>query len=101
MLQYPWAVQFILLFNVVISDNIVPTLPGKNYIGVIFYMIKVWFIISFNLNKSAFSKIYISNMAIIGSDNGLSTNPCHAIVWSNHDLLSIETNFNETWIKIS
>ena len=47
--------------------------------------------------------IYVSNLTIIGSDNGLS--PCRrqAIIWTNAGILLIGplgTNFNEILIKI-
>ena len=42
--------------------------------------------------------ICVSNLAIIGSDNGLSPGRCQAIVWTNAGILLIgplETNFSE------
>ena len=47
--------------------------------------------------------ICISNLTIIGSDNGLSPDWCQAIIWNNAGILSIGllgTNFSEIWIKI-
>ena len=47
--------------------------------------------------------ICISNLTIIGSDNGLSPGRRQAIIWTNAQLLSIgplQTYFNENLIKI-
>ena len=47
--------------------------------------------------------ICISELAIIGSDNGLSPERCQAIIWTNAGILLIEalgTNFSEIWSKI-
>ena len=47
--------------------------------------------------------ISISNLTIIGSDNGLSPGRCQAITWTNTDLLSIGplwTNVSEIQIEI-
>ena len=47
--------------------------------------------------------ICISNVTIIGSDNGLSSCRCQAIIWTNAGILSIgplRTNFNEILIEI-
>ena len=40
-------------------------------------------------------QICISKLAIIGSDNGLSTSPCLAIIWTNAELLLIRFNLIE------
>ena len=42
-------------------------------------------------------------LTIIGLDNGLSPNQCHAIIWTNAGFLLFEpwgTNFREIWIEI-
>ena len=47
--------------------------------------------------------ICISNLAIIGSDNGLWPGLCQAIIWTNGVISIIGplgTSFNEIWIKI-
>ena len=47
--------------------------------------------------------IYVSELAIIGSDNGLSPGRRQAIIWNNAGLLLIEplwTNFSEISIGI-
>ena len=47
---------------------------------------------------------YVSNMTIIGSDNGLSPDRHQAIIWTNDGILLIGplgTNFNEILIKIN
>ena len=47
--------------------------------------------------------IYVSKLAIIGSDNGLSPGRRQAIIWTNAGILSIgplETNFSEIYIQI-
>ena len=47
--------------------------------------------------------IYVSNLTIIGSDNGLSPGRRQAIIWTNAGILLIGplgTNFNETSIEI-
>ena len=47
--------------------------------------------------------IYVGNLAIIGSDNGLSPGRRQAIIWTNDGILLIgpsETNFNEILIEI-
>ena len=46
--------------------------------------------------------IYIGNIDIIGSDNGLSTGRCQAIIWINPGMLLIGplgTNFSEILIE--
>ena len=52
---------------------------------------------------SRVTHICVSNLTIIGSDNGLSPGPRQAIIWTNDGLLLIEpfgTYFIEIWIKI-
>ena len=47
--------------------------------------------------------ICVNKLNIIGSDNGLSPGQQQAIIWTNVGILLIgplETNFNETLIKI-
>ena len=47
--------------------------------------------------------IYVSNLIIIGSDNGLLPGRHQAIIWTNAGILLIEplgTNFNEIVIEI-
>ena len=48
--------------------------------------------------------IYVKvNLAIIGSNNGLTPVHCQAIIWTNAGLLLSrpwETNFSEIWVKI-
>ena len=47
--------------------------------------------------------IYVGNLTIIGSDNGLSPGRCQAIIWTNVGILSIGplgTNFNDILIEI-
>ena len=47
--------------------------------------------------------ICVGNLAIIGSDNGLSPDRCQAIIWTNDGILLIGplgTNFSEILIKI-
>ena len=47
--------------------------------------------------------ICISNLIIIGSDNGLSPGWCQAIIWTNAGILLFEplgTNFREILIKV-
>ena len=47
--------------------------------------------------------IYVGNLAIIGSDNGLSPGRPQAIIWTNAGILLIGplgTNFSEIWIGI-
>ena len=47
--------------------------------------------------------IYVGNLAIIGSDNGLSPGRRQAIIWTNAGILVIwplGTNFRESWIGI-
>ena len=47
--------------------------------------------------------IYVGNLTIIGSDNGLSPGRRQAIIWTNAGILLIGplgTNFNETSIEI-
>ena len=61
-------------------------------------------------NKTVFSthwgwvmQICVSNLTIIGPDNGLSPGPCQAIIRTNAGILLIEplwTNFSEISIKI-
>ena len=46
--------------------------------------------------------IFISNLTIIGSDNGLSPARCQAIIWTNAGILltgHLGTNFSETLIE--
>ena len=48
-------------------------------------------------------QICISKISIIGSDNGLSTGQCKAIIWNNNGILLIGplgTNFREVLIKL-
>ena len=49
--------------------------------------------------------ICVSNLTIIGSDNGFSTDRCQAIIWTNAGILLISgplgTNFSEILIEIS
>ena len=45
--------------------------------------------------------IYVSNLTIIGSDNGLSPGRRQAIIWTNIGiLLTLETNFSEILIEM-
>ena len=47
--------------------------------------------------------IYVGNLTIIGSDNGLSPGRRQAIIWTNAGILLIEplgTNFSEISIEI-
>ena len=47
--------------------------------------------------------ICISNLTIIGSDNGLSPGRRQAIIWTNDEILligALETNFSEILIEI-
>ena len=47
--------------------------------------------------------IFVGNLTIIGSDNGLSPGPRQAIIWTNAGILEIEplgTNFSEIQIGI-
>ena len=47
--------------------------------------------------------IFVGNLAIIGSDNGLSPGRRKAIIWTNAGILLIEpliTNFNEMLAEI-
>ena len=47
--------------------------------------------------------IYVGNLAIIGSDNGLSPGRRQAIIWTNYGILLIGpwgTNFSEILIEI-
>ena len=47
--------------------------------------------------------IYIANLPIIGSDNGLSPDLRQAIIWSNAEILligSLGTNLSEISVKI-
>ena len=47
--------------------------------------------------------IYVGNLTIIGSDNGLSPGRRQAIIWTRAGILLIEpleTNFNEIWFEI-
>ena len=47
--------------------------------------------------------IYVSNLTIIGSDNGLSPGRRQAIIWTNAGILLIGplgTNFNEIFTEI-
>ena len=49
------------------------------------------------------SHLCVSELTIIGSDNGLSPGRRQAIIWTNAVILFIRplgTNFNEIWIKI-
>ena len=47
--------------------------------------------------------IYVSELIIIGSDNGLSPGRCQAIIWTNAGILlilTLGTNFSEILSKI-
>ena len=47
--------------------------------------------------------IYVNDLPIIGSDNGLSPGQHQSIIWTNAGILLIgpsETNFSEIWIEI-
>ena len=47
--------------------------------------------------------IYVGNLIIIGSDNGLLPGQCQAIIWTNAGILLIRTlgtNVNEIFINI-
>ena len=47
--------------------------------------------------------IYVGNLTIIGSDNGLSPGRRQAIIWTNAGILLIEplgTNFSEISVEI-
>ena len=47
--------------------------------------------------------ICVGKLTIIGLDNGLLPNQCHAIIWTNAGLLLFQpwpTNFREIWIEI-
>ena len=54
--------------------------------------------------SEAFIYIYIANLTIIGSDNGMSSGQHQAIIWTNAGILLIEplgTNFSEILVKNS
>ena len=49
------------------------------------------------------TRIFVSNLAIMGSDNGLSPGRRQAIIWTNDGILLIEplwTHFEEILIEI-
>ena len=57
----------------------------------------------FNSLRSSDAYIYVGNLTIIGSDNGLSPGRRQAIIWTNAGISSIGplgTNFSEILIKI-
>ena len=49
------------------------------------------------------TNIWVSELTIIGSDNGLSPSRRQAIIWTNAEILLIgplETNVSEIWSEI-
>ena len=72
------------------------------------YFIKLWLMgiytcIKLLTHLGRVMHICVSNLAIIGSNNGLSPGRCQAIIWTNARILLIVplgTNFSELLIKI-
>ena len=61
----------------------------------------VWYVNSFK--PSEYIHICVSNLTIIGSNNGLSPGRCQVIIWTNDRMLLTEplgTNFSEILIEI-
>ena len=61
------------------------------------------FIITAASPRGWVTHIYISNLSIIGSDNGLSPGQCQAIIWTNDGILLIRplgTKFIEILIAV-
>ena len=58
---------------------------------------------SYNPLRQSYACIYVGNLAIMGSDNGLSPGRHQAIIWTNAGILLIAlpgTNFGEILIEI-
>ena len=80
------------------SKCIKPNINGERN-----YLIEVWMIIVLLIHWGRVTHICISELTIIGSDNGLSPGHCQAIIWNNAWLLLIEplgTNVSEISIGI-
>ena len=97
------------LISVVPIENIF--IQGNLFENVVCKMPNIWSRLSAKNYTATFplahwgreTHICIGNLAIIGSDNGLSPGQRQAIIWTNNGLLllgSLGTHFNEIWNRI-